>query len=107
MARSIRVLYNNMQGRSRHNFNWAPINKKSALIVTAAEFHWPGGLGGLEDVRPHLGAANIWVTNIGVHGPEGDTGGVEFHLHVDWDSPLNVMVTITVFDDIEVYHRGN
>ncbi|MCA1705216.1 MAG: hypothetical protein LC808_18945, partial [Actinobacteria bacterium] len=91
MARSIRVFHDNQQGRVRKNFNWAPINKKSAVIITAAEFHRPGGLGGLEDLRPFLGAANIWVSNVGVHGPEGGAGGVEFHLHVDWDSPLNVM----------------
>ncbi|WP_225764593.1 hypothetical protein [Inquilinus sp. Marseille-Q2685] len=105
MARSIRVFYSNEQGVSRKNFNWTPINKKSAVLITAAEFFWPGGLGGLEDIRPHLGAANIWVSNIGVHGPEGGSGGVEFLLHVDWPTPLNVMVTITVLDDIEQYHR--
>jgi hypothetical protein len=105
MAHSIRVFYDNQQGRSRKNFNWGFINKKSAVLITAAEFVWPGGLGGLEDVRPLLGEANIWVSNVGVHGPEGGTGGVEFHLHVDWDSPLDVMVTITVLDDIEEYHH--
>jgi hypothetical protein len=28
---------------------------------------------------------------------------VEFLLHVDWDSPLNVVVTITVVEDIEAF----
>ncbi|PCN44465.1 hypothetical protein B9C88_09625 [Brevibacillus laterosporus] len=107
MARSIRVFYSNQQGVSRHNFNWPPINKKSAVLITAAEFFWPGGIGGLEDIRPHLGAASIWVSNVGVHGPEPGSGGVEFLLHVDWPTPLNVMVTITVLDDIEQYHRVN
>lgn len=107
MARSIRVFYSNQKGVSRHNFNWDPINQKSAVLITAAEFFWPGGLGGLESIRPHLGAASIWVSNIGVHGPEGGPGGVEFLLHVDWNTPLNVMVTITVLDDIEQYHRVN
>ena len=105
MARSVRVFYSGLQGRSRQNFNWGPINKKSAVIITAAEFHWPGGLGGLDGIRPFLGGANVWVTNVGVHGPEGGDGGVEFHIHVDWPSPLNVMVTITVLDDIEDYVR--
>lgn len=103
MARSVRVFYNNQQGRSRKNFNWTPINKKSAVVITAAEFHPPGGLGGLEDIRPSLGEASIWVSNVGVHGPEPGSGGVEFHLHVDFGSPLHVMVTITVLDDIEQY----
>lgn len=103
MARSIRVFYDDQQGRVRKNVNWGPINKKSAVLITASEFFWPGGLGGLEDIRPFLGEANISVSNVGVHGPEGGTGGVEFHLHVDWSSPLDVMVTITVLDDIEEY----
>lgn len=107
MARSVRVFYSGIKGRVRKNFNWSPINRKSAVLITAAEFHWPStpGFGGLEGIRPHLGSANIWVTNVGVHGPEGGSGGVEFHLHVDWQHPLNVMVTITVLDDIEQYHR--
>lgn len=105
MSRSIRVFYDNVQGRVRKNFNWAPINKKSAVVITAAEFFWPGGLGGLEDIRPFLGEAGVRVSNVGVHGPEGGSGGVEFHLHVDWPSPLSVMVTITVLDDIEQYHH--
>jgi hypothetical protein len=25
---------------------------------------------------------------------------VEFHLHVDWDSPLDVIVTISVLEDV-------
>jgi hypothetical protein len=31
------------------------------------------------------------------------TGGVEFHLHVDWNAPLDVIVTITVLDDVETF----
>jgi hypothetical protein len=48
-----------------------------------------------------LGSANVFVTNIGPHDPEGAAGGVEFYLHVEWDSPLDVMVTITVLEDVE------
>jgi hypothetical protein len=106
MARSVRVFYSGLQGRGiRVNYNWNAINKKSAVLITAAEFFWPGGFGGLEDIRPNLGLAPIWVTNVGAHGGEGEAGGVEFLLHVDWPSPLNVMVTITVLDDIEFYQR--
>jgi hypothetical protein len=104
MARSFRIFYDNQQGVVRQNVNLAgAIDKKSAVVITAAEFQWPGGLGGLEDIRPLLGAAPVWVSNVGVHGDEGGGGGVEFLLHVDWDSPLDVMVTITVFEDIEQY----
>jgi hypothetical protein len=81
----------------------------SAVIVTAAQFGFtPGGLGGGPKTlgRPILGAANVYVTNIGPHGVAGiEAGGVEFLLHVDWDSPLDVAVTIMVLDDIEVFQQ--
>ena len=97
MARSIRILYRNVQGRVRRNFNWSPITEKSAVVITAAEWNASAPGSG----RPVLGEANVYVTNIGPHDPEGGTGGVEFHLHVDWDSPLNVIVTISVLEDVE------
>ena len=56
--------------------------------------------------RPNLGSANVYVTNVGPHGPPGEAGGVEFLLHVDWNSPLDVVVTITVFEDIEQFHQA-
>ena len=116
MAQSIRVLYRGVQGRVRKNFNWPPIKLDSPVIITAAEFQprfggTTGGTGifggGPKTLgRPLLGAANVYVTNIGPHGEAGgEAGGVEFHLHVDWESPLDVVVTITVFDDIEVFHQ--
>lgn len=106
VARSTRILYRAQQGRVRKNFNLPHINLDSAVIITAAEFTPAfGGLGGGPKTlgRPHLGEANVYVTNVGPHGPEPDTGGVEFHLHVDFDSPLDVVVTITVLDDIEEF----
>lgn len=109
MARSIRILYRAQQGRLRKNFNWPPINLDSAVLITAAEFTPVfGGLGdGPKTLgRPLLGEANVYVTNVGPHGPEGGSGGVEFHLHVDWDSPLDVVVTITVLDDIEQFFQA-
>jgi hypothetical protein len=103
MARSIRVLYQNVNGRVRANFNWPPINGKSAVIITAAEWVPSGGIFGLSVGRPNLGEAKIYVTNIGPHDPEGGAGGVEFYLHVEWDSPINVIATITVLDDVEEF----
>lgn len=102
MSRSIRLIYRNQQGVSRKNWNWSPITKRSAVVITAAE--WKAG-NNPEDAtgRPHLGAARIYVTNVGPHDPEGDAGGVEFLLHVDWDRPLHVQVTITVLDEIETF----
>jgi len=103
MTQSIRVLYRGEQGTVRKNFNWPPIHLDSAVIVTAAEFtpQFGGSGGGPKTLgRPNLGAANVHVSNVGPHGPEPEVGGVEFLLHVDWDSPLDVEVTITVLDDI-------
>jgi hypothetical protein len=102
MSRSIRLIYRNQRGRSWHNFNWDAITKRSAVIVTAAE--WRAGSDPFDATgRPNPGDANVYVTNIGPHDPEGGTGGVEFALHVDWDSPLNVQVTITVLGEVETY----
>jgi hypothetical protein len=110
MVQSIRVLYRQQKGTVRVNFNWAPIHLDSAVIITAAEFttHF-GGLGGGPKTlgRPNLGAANVYVTNVGPHGvPGGEAGGVEFLLHVDWGTPLDVIVTITVLDDIVEFHQN-
>jgi hypothetical protein len=100
MSRSFRLIYRNQQGRLRKNFNWDAITKRSAVIITAAE--WAAGQDPFDDTgRPFLGEANVYVTNIAPHDPEGGTGGVEFYLHVDWDHPLHVQVTITVLDLIE------
>jgi hypothetical protein len=106
MAESIRVVYPDVQGRVRRNFNFAPIKKESAVIVTAAEWSPAGGVFGILEGRPHLGDADVYVTNIGVHGDEGGGGGVEFHLHVDFDSPLMVIVTISVLEDVQQIVSG-
>ena len=104
MARSTRYVLENQQGVTRQNFNWDAINIDSAVIVTAAEYgDWLGALSGVKTVgRPNLGAASVWVSNVGPHGVTGiEAGGVEFFLHTDWSSPLKVMVTISVLEDIE------
>ena len=79
-------------------------SQELSVMITAAEYT-PGGPNGT-DGRPLLAEASVYVTNIGPHDPEGGDGGVEFHLHADWNSPLNVMVTISVLEDIEQFVRG-
>jgi hypothetical protein len=107
MARSIRVFYPQQQGRIRKNFNWPPINVDSAVVITAAEFSPQFGgfsMGFVTPGRPHLGEANVYVTNVGPHGgPGGEAGGVEFHLHVEHSQPLDVIVTISVLENIEQF----
>jgi hypothetical protein len=101
VARSSRLLYRAVNGRIPANYNWDAIHANSAVVITAAEWKAAGGIVPPTVGRPYLGAANVSVTNVGPHDPEGGTGGVEFILNVDWPSPLDVIVTITVFDDVE------
>ena len=100
MARSTRFIVRNVQGRLRMNHNFAPIKQNSAVVITAAEFRFAGGIFGAAG-RPHLGEANVFVTNVGPHDPEPDVGGVEFHIHAESAAPIDVMVTITVLEDVE------
>ena len=100
MARSTRFIFRNVQGRQRQNINFGPITESSAVVITASEFRFFGGAFGAAG-RPHLGEANVFVTNVGPHDPEPDVGGVEFHIHAESASPIDVMVTITVLEDVE------
>jgi len=113
MARSIRYLVRNTHGTTRQNFNWpGVITARSVVHVTAAEV----GVGTtqahptppVQDFFYNLGAAPVWVSNIGPHKNEltTDPGGVEYLLHVEWNSPLNVAVTITVEDALPVEIQG-
>jgi hypothetical protein len=104
MAQSQRFRLTGRQGTTRFNWNWSAINIDSAVIVTAAEYgDFVGAIAGFKTVgRPILGSARVWVSNIGPHGGAGgEAGGVEFLRHVDWDQPLDVVVTVTVLDNIE------
>jgi hypothetical protein len=105
MARSTRAIFRNRQGRTRHNFNWDAISQDRPVVITAAMFQFSGGISGAEG-RPVLGPEgqepNVYVTNIGPHGtPGGEAGGVEFLLHTESSSPVDVMVTFTAFDPVE------
>jgi hypothetical protein len=102
MAQSTRYLYTGVgSGVLRQNFNWGPIRKASAVLITACE--WRTLVSGVE--RPNLNEKNIvWVTNIGPHDDEGGgAGGVEFLLHASLppDHQIDVMCTFTVLGDVE------
>jgi len=45
----------------------------------------------------------VYATNVGPRGGRRRSGGVGFHLHVDFGSPVDVVVTITVLDGIEEF----
>lgn len=105
MARSLRLIFRNVQGRTRHNRNWDAISQESAVIMTAAQWRFSGGVFGA-DGRPVLGEPgqepNVYVTNIGPHGKPGiEAGGVEFLLHTESNTPIDVMLTITALDPVE------
>jgi hypothetical protein len=113
MARSIRFVRRGVQGVARQNFNWpGVIEARSVVHVSAAEVGF--GTTYARTVNPpqdffyHLGAASVWVSNIGPHKNEfaGQVGGVEFLIHVDWDSPLDVAVSITVEDSLPEEIQG-
>jgi hypothetical protein len=95
-AQTIRVFWRNAR-TGWFNFNWnGVINHNSVVHISACECIFPDGA-----IR-HRGAAPIWVKNVRPHGPNaGDTitGGVEFFLQIDWDSPLHVAVDITVLGE--------
>lgn len=106
VARSIRVFYgkeHGLLGRVRLSFNWAispPITPLSVVHISAAEATDFGsadvvGPGGRhrQQFHYHLGAADVWVSNVSPRA-----GGVEFILHVASDSPIDVVVTITIED---------
>ena len=105
MSQTVRVYYGGaMSGRTRVNFNWSAINAESAVVITAAEYSPNLVSPGFPNERRRvLGEATVWISNIGVHGgdPTGsdqEAGGVEFHIHVDFPSPIFVVVDITVLD---------
>jgi hypothetical protein len=98
--RTIRVFWRNRTS-DWVNFNWdGVITPQSVVHISACECKFPeGGIFGAESVILHRGLAPIWVKNVRVHGPNpGDTitGGVEFFIQVDWDTPLDVATDITV-----------
>ncbi len=111
MARSSRFVFRGMQGRTRHNRNWDAISQESAVIMTAAQWQFSGGVFGA-DGRPVLGEPgqepNVYVTNVGPHGkPGGEAGGVEFLLHTESSSPIDVVITVTVLDPVESFDVAN
>jgi hypothetical protein len=105
MSRTVRILYRAQRGRIRKNFNWGiqpPITKKSVVIMSAAEaVVTPGLFGPEEQTVFNLGDADVFVTNASPH-----EGGVEFILHVNWGSPLDVLVDLTVLDPYEQFHAA-
>jgi hypothetical protein len=120
MSQSVRFVRRGVRGRVRQNFN-TPLIKTGASVVniTAGEiippdpnipphFLLPGEPQG-QNFRYNLGDANVWVSNISPHFQDhfaDEAPGVEFILNVDFPSPIDVAVTITVEDNFPVEIQG-
>ncbi|MFZ0846393.1 MAG: hypothetical protein WAM62_11420 [Pseudolabrys sp.] len=107
MSQTIRILYKGENGRLRKNFNWnisPPITTKSVVIMSAAEAVInTSDIAGIEDATSfNLGDADVYVTNVSPH-----QGGVEFILHANWGSPINIAVDLTVLDPYEQFFAAN
>ncbi len=112
MARSIRFVRRGVHGRVRQNFNLPGLitSRQAVVHITAGEIQFGGnpstviGPDGHEVIQSfiyHLGDANVWVSNVSPHFNDhfpGEPGGVEFVVNVDWGSPLDIGITITVED---------
>jgi hypothetical protein len=100
------------RGRVRQNFNTDAIKSHASVVhITAGEikpidpnvppeFRQPGEPD--QNFIYNLGDANVWISNISPHRQDhfnGEPSGVEFILNVDFPSPINVAVTITVEDN--------
>jgi hypothetical protein len=81
----------------------------SAIVMTACEYKRIGEVnllevGNGEGVKLWRGDAEIWVSNVRPYirrfdpDPAKQDGGVEFFLHVGFDSPLLIATTLTIFD---------
>ncbi len=84
----------------------------SSVMVTACEWQPAGGVFGRAGSL-HRGDANIWVSNVRPYvraenetDPVRQGGGVEFVINVDWETPLLVATTITVFDEAVTISPG-
>jgi hypothetical protein len=115
MSRTIRYIKRGVKGRVKENFNWPDAIKSAKAIVNVTVGEIKAGTTTLSTLPPIqdfyyiLGDADVWVSNIGVHKNDfnrEDPGGIGFIVHVDFDVPLDVAITITVEDYIPEEIQG-
>jgi hypothetical protein len=77
-------------GETTFNLTWDQIKHNSIVVITASEGQPP-----ISSAAPDLicGAARFTVNNI-----SPADGVVSFKVTIEWDQPLNLWTTITVFD---------
>jgi hypothetical protein len=107
MATSFRLMLRGVNGRIEGNFNMpgTVLSRNAVVNITAGQIRFTEGQPNLAGDWMYIrGDADVWVSNVSPHFDdhfEGEEGGVEYVLHVDWPDPLDVAVTFTV-DDNEV-----
>jgi hypothetical protein len=106
MSQTIRVFWPPENGEFNQNFNWPPINDNSVVLVTASEYDPAAPPDADGSAKRFVGAAQINVFNVAPHGPPSDSNkGVTYMMNVNWPTPLNVCVDITVLDDTPITNR--
>lgn len=102
-----------IHGHVRQNFNWpGVITARSVVHISAGEIKF--GTTQYIQTEPKqnfyytLGEARVWISNISPHKNEfaTDSGGVSFFINVDFGSPIDVAVTITVEDSLPIEIQG-
>ena len=97
MAQYAHINYG-LNGTGNYNLSWDAINHLSSVVITAAEGREPSEngrvLGASDSPERFIGAAQFSVHNVAPYD-----GGVTFRLEIDWGSPLNTWVCVTVFDN--------
>jgi len=115
MPKSVRFVKRGVLGVSRHNMQMPGVitSAKAVVHISAGEV-MPGTTTNntnppIQDFYYHLGTARVWVSNVSPHKNDfnrEDPGGVEFLIHVDGDTAVDVGVTITVMDEIPFEIQG-
>jgi hypothetical protein len=84
------VFYSFHNGVTVFNLQWDQIFHDSIVVITASEGQPP-----ISSAAPQLfvGDARYTVNNVSPFD-----GGVRFRVTVEWDEPINLWTTITVFD---------
>ena len=113
MSQSVRWVVRNVQGRVRADFTWNIIDVRSVVHISAGQVNY--GASQIQTSPPYqnfsyvLGDADVWVSNISPHRNSynpNKPAGVSFILHVNWPSPLDVAIDITVEDRLPVEIQG-
>ena len=86
----------NRRGRADLHFSAPEIGPASVIHIAASEATPLDSASillpqGVQSFRPNFGLASLTVQNISAR-----EGTVDFNVFVDWETPLNIMVDITI-----------